>query len=133
MNKIRTAILGTGFMGRVHSEAARRIGMVDVASVSGRSVDYREVVRDPEVQAVHICTPNAMHLPMAKAALEAGKHVLCEKPLAMSSAEAEEMVALAAARGLRNCTCHNLRYYPMVQHMRRMRESGDLEIGRAHV
>ena len=63
---------------------------------------------------------------VAKAALQAGKHVLCEKPLATSVEEAEELVSLAARHGLRNCVCHNLRYYPMVQQMRRMREAGDL-------
>ena len=63
---------------------------------------------------------------MAKDALQAGKHVICEKPLTTTAAEAEELVALAAKQGVRNCTCHNLRYYPMVQQMRRMREAGDL-------
>ena len=63
---------------------------------------------------------------MAKDALQAGKHVLCEKPLATSVAEGEELVALAAKHGVRNCVCHNLRFYPMVQQMRRMREAGDL-------
>ena len=63
---------------------------------------------------------------MAKDALLAGKHVLCEKPLATTVEEAQELVQLAAARNLRNGVCHNLRYYPMVQQMRRMRENGDL-------
>jgi predicted dehydrogenase len=67
-----------------------------------------------------------LHFPIAEAALRAGKHVLCEKPLATSSSEARKLVALAQENKLRNCTCHNLRYYPMVQQMRRMREDGDL-------
>jgi predicted dehydrogenase len=144
MNKrIRTAIFGTGFMGKVHLEALRRVESVEIAAVVGRnseaahrlgegffvpalSTDYREVLRDPSIAAVHICTPNAQHFSMAKDALQAGKHVLCEKPLAISVAEAEELVSLAAQKRLRNCVCHNLRSYPMVQQMRGLRESGEL-------
>ena len=143
MKPVRTAILGTGFMGRVHLEAVRRVESVEAAAIAGRNVeaarqlgagfsisaiatDYREILRDPEIDAVHICTPNAQHFPMAKDAIEAGKHVLCEKPLATSVEEGEELVSLAAKKGVRNCVCHNLRYYPMVQQMRRMREAGDL-------
>jgi len=143
MKPIRTAIIGTGFMGRVHLEAVRRIGTVEVAAVAGRNVDaarrlaagfsiptattdYREILRDSAIDAVHICTPNAQHFPMAKDALLAGKHVLSEKPLATSVAQGEELVSIAARQGLRNCVCHNLRYYPMVQQMRGMREAGDL-------
>ena len=139
--RIRTAVLGTGFMGRVHLEALRRTENVDVAAIAGRNAAAAEklgsalavphtspdaVLRDPTIEAVHICTPNAQHFPMAKEALLAGKHVLCEKPLAVSVAEAQELAALAAQRELRNCVCHNLRYYPMVQQMRQMRIDGDL-------
>ncbi len=114
-------------MGRVHTEALRRLGTVEVVAVSGRDeAALRKMLADASVRAVHICTPNAAHFPMAKSALEAGKHVLCEKPLAVSSAEAAALNELARAKKLRNCTCHNLRYYPMVQQMRRMREAGDL-------
>ncbi|HEY7338585.1 MAG TPA: Gfo/Idh/MocA family oxidoreductase [Bryobacteraceae bacterium] len=124
---MKTAIVGTGFMGRVHLEAVRRLGFVEALSLRGRDEDaHREALRDPGIAAIHICTPNAHHYRMAKAALEAGKHVLCEKPLTVSPEEAEDLVALARTSKLRNCTCHNLRYYPMVQHMRRMREDGDL-------
>jgi predicted dehydrogenase len=143
MKPIKTAIFGTGFMGRVHLEAVRRVESVEAAAIAGRNAeatrrlgsaygvplittDYREVLRDPTIDAVHIGTPNAQHFSMAKDALLAGKHVLCEKPLTTTVAEAEELVALAAKQGLRNCTCHNLRYYPMVQQMRRLREAGDL-------
>jgi predicted dehydrogenase len=138
---IRTAIVGTGFMGRVHLEAIRRIEFVEAAAIVGRNVDaarrlgdgfsipvmaFADVLADAKIDAVHICTPNAQHFPMAQAALEAGKHVLCEKPLATNAQEGEELAALARRQGLRNCVCHNLRYYPMVQQMRRMREDGDL-------
>jgi predicted dehydrogenase len=140
---LRTAIIGTGFMGRVHLEALRRVGSVDVVAIAGRrqeavtslaqsfriaraETDYRRLLEDRSIDAIHICTPNAYHAPIAMDALSAGKHVLCEKPLATSSEEGNRLVAMAAEKKLRNCTCHNLRYYPMVQHMRRMREEGDL-------
>src|SRR5205085_6800990 len=88
--------------------------------------DYRRILDDKSIEAIHVCTPNAQHAPIALEALQAGKHVLCEKPLTTSSAEGRKLVELAQSTKLRNCTCHNLRYYPMVQHMRRLREDGDL-------
>jgi predicted dehydrogenase len=141
MQPIRTAVIGTGFMGRVHLEALRRVEHVEVAAIAGRNAaaaeklgsafgvphtGLDEILRNGSIEAVHICTPNAQHDPMARAALEAGKHVLCEKPLAVSLAEAEGLVALAVRQGSRNCVCHNLRYYPMVQQMRQLRETGEL-------
>ena len=130
-------------MGRVHLEAVRRLEFVEPAAIAGRNADaaqrlgagfsistittdYRDVLRDPLIDAVHICTPNAQHFNMAKDALLAGKHVMCEKPLATSVEEGEELVSLAARQGVRNGVCHNLRFYPMVQQMRRMREAEDL-------
>jgi predicted dehydrogenase len=142
MEKVKVAIFGTGFMGRVHVEALRRLGNVEVVSVAGSTAEktrefadthrierstgnYLELLSDPEVSAVHICTPNSWHFPMAKAALEAGKHVLCEKPLASTGAEAQAMAALASKKNLANCTLYNVRAYPQVQNMRRIREAGD--------
>jgi len=142
MDRIRTAVIGTGFMGRVHLEALRRVENVDVVEVAAASLDkaraasagynvlnvtgdWRDVINDPSIDAVHVATPNVSHFSIAKAALEAGKHVLCEKPLAMSVAEAQELTDLVAAKKLRAGLNHNLRYYPMVQHMRRMREAGE--------
>jgi predicted dehydrogenase len=121
---IKTAIIGTGFMGRVHLEAARRLGGVEPVLLS--HVGFEQALADPSLQAVHICTPNAYHFPMAQAALLAGKHVLCEKPLATSSADAARLAAIAASRRLRNATCQNLRYYPQVQQMRAMCQDGEL-------
>jgi predicted dehydrogenase len=143
MKPIRTAIFGTGFMGRVHLEAVRRVENVEAAAIVGRNADatkklasgfsittvatdYRKVLGDSSIDAVHICTPNAQHFSMANDALLAGKHVLCEKPLTTTVAEAEELVSLAARQKLRNCVCHNLRYYPIVQQMRALREAGEL-------
>ena len=143
MKPIRTAIFGTGFMGRVHLEAVQRVESVEAAAIFGRNQeaisrlaaafsvpkatrDYREILRDPSIDAVDVSTPNAQHFSMVKEALEAGKHVLCEKPLTTTVAEAEELVALAAKHKLRNCVCHNLRCYPQVQQMRALCEFGEL-------
>ena len=130
-------------MGRVHLEALRRVEGVEVVAIVGRELasaqrlaagygvektedDYRQVLSDASIDAVHVCTPNALHYAMTKDALLAGKHVLCEKPLSTSLETAEELVRLASEKKLRNCVCQNLRFYPMVQQMRRMREDGDL-------
>lgn len=143
MRRIRTAVLGTGFMGKVHTEAIRRLGNVDVVGLAASSsrdtaalaesycisnvtTDWKKLIADESIEAVHICTPNALHHPMALAALQAGKHVLSEKPLAMSSREAADMLALAKKKKLVHATNHNLRYYPMVQHVRQMVKNGEL-------
>ncbi len=141
--RVKAAIFGTGFIGRVHLEALCRLGFVEVCALATADndqadrlaqeygvetvvSDYRRILDDPEIQVVHICTPTALHAGMVKQALLAGKHVLSEKPLATSVAEACELVALAKEKGVRNCTNHNLRYYPLVQQMRKMCESGEL-------
>ncbi|MDQ2948898.1 MAG: Gfo/Idh/MocA family oxidoreductase [Acidobacteriota bacterium] len=143
MRRVKTAIIGTGFMGKVHAEGVRRLGHVEIAGVAassedkarqfGESIgverttgDYRTLLADPTIEAVHILTPNALHYPMCKAALLAGKHVLCEKPFTVSAQQARELVALAAEKKCVNCIQHNLRYYPVVQHIRRMIEGGEL-------
>jgi len=143
MKEWKTAVFGTGFMGRVHLEAIRRLGNVQVVALAsleedvarrmaaqfsvGRvEADYRKVLEDPSIDAVHICTPNAQHFPMAHDALQAGKHVVCEKPLATSVADAQTLVSAAAKAGRRDCLNHNLRSYPVVQQIRRLCEAGDL-------
>ena len=143
MDRIRTAVIGTGFMGRVHLEALRRVENVDVVEVAATSLDkareagagynvlnvtgdWHDVINDPSIDAVHVATPNVSHFPIAKAAFEAGKHVLCEKPLALTVAEARTLTELQAAKKLRGALCHNLRFYPMVQQIRAMREAGEL-------
>jgi predicted dehydrogenase len=130
-------------MGKVHAENLRRLGTVEIASVAGSSSErarefgksigvnratgnYQELLEDPAIDAVHVLTPNALHHPICRAALQAGKHVLCEKPFTVAVEQARELVDLAAETGLANCIQHNLRYYPVVQQMRRMIEAGDL-------
>jgi predicted dehydrogenase len=143
MAKIKTAIVGTGFMGKVHAENVRRLGNVEIAAVVGSRPEtarkfaesggipiatdkLQEVLDNPEIQAVHICTPNVDHFPMSMAALKAGKAVLCEKPMTMSVSEARQLVAAAEQYNAVNCVQHNLRYYPVVQQIRQMIANGDL-------
>ena len=143
MQKIKTAIIGTGFMGKVHTENVRRLGNVEVAAVVGSreetaqkfaasaaipyaTSEIKNVLDNREIAAVHICTPNVDHFPMSLAALDAGKAVLCEKPLTMSVDEARRLVEAAKAKNALHCVQHNLRYYPVVQQIREMIAAGDL-------
>ncbi|SDC80599.1 Predicted dehydrogenase [Algoriphagus faecimaris] len=142
MKKINAAIVGTGFIGPAHLEALRRIPNVEVTGlveVNQELADqkaqqlgipnaytFEKMLADDTIDVVHICTPNFLHFSQAKAVLEAGKHVICEKPLAVKIEEAEELVALAAQKGLVNAVHFNLRYYPMVRQMKTMREKGEL-------
>jgi predicted dehydrogenase len=136
-------VVGTGFIGPVHVEALRRIG-VQVRGVLGSSLEksqqaaqsmnlevaypnYQAIIDDPEVHAIHITTPNDTHLSMSKQALLAGKHVICEKPLAMNAAETAELVELAKAHpNLVAAVNYNKRFYPLVQHARDMVQSGEI-------
>jgi predicted dehydrogenase len=141
--RIKVAIFGTGFMGRVHTEALRRLGNVEVVAVAGSSKaraqkfadevfidratgDYRELLSDPQIEAVHICSPNSLHFEQAMTSMAEGKHVLCEKPLASSVEEGRKMLAIAQEKKLVHCTMYNLRAYPQVQQMRQMRMAGKL-------
>src|SRR3954469_24337974 len=143
MAKIKTAIVGTGFMGKVHAENVRRLGYVEVAAIVGSrpetarnfaasidvpfaTSDLGQALRNPEIQAVHICTPNVQHFPMTLAAANAGTAVLCEKPMTLNVEEAKKLVAAAAEKGVVNAVQHNLRYYPVVQQIRQMIAAGDL-------
>jgi predicted dehydrogenase len=126
MSRIGAAVVGTGFIGPVHVEALRRAG-VRVAGVLGSSPEksrqaatrldvprayasFAELLADPAAQAVHLTTPNRHHFNQASAVLRAGKHVLCEKPLAMTSAESAELVRLARTTGLAAGVNYNIRY-----------------------
>ncbi|WP_425638990.1 Gfo/Idh/MocA family protein [Algoriphagus yeomjeoni] len=139
---IKAAIVGTGFIGPAHLEALRRIpnievtGLVEVnqevadakAAELGipNAYTFDNMLKDDSIQVVHICTPNFLHFPQAKACMLAGKHVVCEKPLSMTIEEAEELVKVAKETELINAVHFNLRYYPMVRQMRVMRQKGEL-------
>ncbi|NQT24792.1 Gfo/Idh/MocA family oxidoreductase [candidate division KSB1 bacterium] len=146
MQNIKTAIIGAGFMGPAHTEALRRLGVqvVGILGVDQAESDkaaeslgipkayasFEDVLKDKEVQVVHLTTPNKLHFPMAKAVLKAGKHVLCEKPLAMTSAETKELVALAKETGLAAGVNYNMRFYPLCLQAKDMVQTG--EAGEIH-
>ena len=139
---IKAAIVGTGFIGPAHLEALRRIPNVEVVALVEvnqeladekakqlgipRAYVFADMLNQADIDVVHICTPNFLHYSQAKAVLEAKKHVICEKPLAISLAEAEDLVKIAKTSGLVNAVHFNLRYYPMVRQMKVMREKGEL-------
>jgi len=129
-NTVNAGIVGAGFMGWVHAEALRRAG-VNIAGICGSTpaksqaaaerlnirkayASYDELLADEEVHSVHICTPNRLHFEMAKQALEAGKHVLCEKPLAMNSSETAGLMHTAQQHPhLVAGVNFNMRFYPL--------------------
>ena len=140
---IVVAVVGTGFIGPVHVEALRRVGVsvrgilgIDKAQSEAAAqalglevayADYAELLADEQVTTVHIATPNRLHYPFVKQALEANKHVICEKPLAMNTEETAELVALTQSKpDLVTAVNYNLRYYPMVLQAREIVRSGTL-------
>jgi predicted dehydrogenase len=139
---IKVGIAGVGFIGPAHLEALRR-NNIDVIGLAGCSLEeaeakakqlgvergyasFEDMIADPEIDVVHLATPNYIHFYQAKAALLAGKHVICEKPLAMNTEESAELVKLAAETKLVNAINFNLRFYPAVQQARAMVGSGQL-------
>jgi predicted dehydrogenase len=140
---IKVAVAGVGFIGPVHIESLRRAGNIEIVAlfhpfeseaaekavamgIPKYYIDYDKMVKESDFECVHICTPNNLHYPMAKTALLAGKHVVCEKPLATTVKEAEELLALAREKKLVHAVSFNLRYYPLVRQMKMMREKGEL-------
>jgi predicted dehydrogenase len=141
--RIKAGIIGTGFIGPAHVEAARRLGHIEFVAIAEANDalakakaaalsipraygNYCDLLADKEVQVVHNCTPNHLHFQVNKDILAAGKHVISEKPLAMSSAESKELVRLAKESGRIHAVDFNYRYYPLIQHARAMVKSGQL-------
>jgi predicted dehydrogenase len=145
MTSTGAAVIGTGFMCVAHTEALRRIG-VHVAGVLGSSPEksrkaveslrlpsakayasLEDLLRDPAVHSVHVATPNRLHFEEAKRSLEAGKHVMCEKPLAMDPSESAELVALARRHPrLAAGVNYNVRYYPLCVEARERVRGGEI-------
>jgi predicted dehydrogenase len=143
MRVIRAAIAGTGFIGPVHVEAVRRLGhrvvgilgstpeksqaTADALGLEKAYWSFAELLSDPAVEVVHIATPNRLHMEQCQAALAAGKHVICEKPLAMTATETEELVRLAAAHPeLVAAVNYNVRFYPLCLEARERLKDGQV-------
>jgi predicted dehydrogenase len=141
-SELGAAVIGTGFIGTVHVEQLRRIG-VQVRGVLGSSFERGQaraealgvghaypsleaLLDDPSVDVVHVTSPNHLHVPQARRILDAGRHVVCEKPLAMTAAESAELVRVAEASGLVNAVNFNIRFYPLNQHVREIVAAGRL-------
>jgi predicted dehydrogenase len=128
-NPLNAVVVGTGFIGPVHVEGLRRAG-VHVTGIVGSSPEKSaaaaeqlglpraydtldEVLADASIDCVHLATPNRFHFQQAAAVLRAGKHVVCEKPLAMNSGESSELVRIARESGKSAAVAYNIRFYPL--------------------
>ena len=141
-SEINAGVVGVGFIGIAHIEALRRLG-INVAGVVGSSparvrakaenadlpVVYDSVealAADPDIDVIHIASPNHIHADQVRACLAAGKHVVCEKPLALTSADSADLVERARAAGAINAVCFNIRFYPLNHQMSAMVRSGEI-------
>ncbi|RXZ01571.1 Gfo/Idh/MocA family protein [Fictibacillus sp. S7] len=148
MEKIKVGIIGTGFIGPTHIEAIRRLGFVEVYALAESSQDsaeekaaklgipnaygdYREMLKNKEIQVVHNCTPNHLHFEINRDIILAGKHVLSEKPLAMSSRESEELLALATEKKVVHGVNFNYRQFPVLKQLETMVQND--EIGKVNL
>ncbi|MDJ0924891.1 MAG: Gfo/Idh/MocA family oxidoreductase [Acidimicrobiia bacterium] len=142
LSEIKAGVVGVGFIGVAHVEALRRLG-VDVVGVVGSTPerarakaeaanlpavydDVATMAADPEIDVIHIASPNHVHAEQVRIVLDAGKHVVCEKPLALNSEDTSDLVARAAATGLINAVCFNIRFYPNCHQARAMVAAGEI-------
>lgn len=144
MNKqeLKVGVVGADFIGSERIEALRQLG-IEVSAIADSSPElasakaeelrlgkvyesFEALIADPQINVVHIASPNHLRYPQAKAALEAGKHVVCENPLAIHPRQSAELVALAKERNLIGAVNFNLRFCPMVQRARAMALGGEI-------
>lgn len=149
VSKVRIGLLGCGFIGRVHSNAYLKIpftyqnlsarpeltalcdcegaeGKARLFNYKGYYTDWKRLVEDPNIDIIDNCTPDDMHYEPAVAAAENGKHVICEKPLAMTVDEAGKMAQAVKKAGIKSMCCHNYRFIPAVRMAKELIEKGVL-------
>jgi predicted dehydrogenase len=141
--KLNVGVIGTGFIGPIHIENARRsfkanvVALVekDIETAKGKAEfydvpvyydDYKKLLENNDIDVVHICSPNLYHYQMAKDTLLAGKHCICEKPLTLTRKEAEELLSIAKEKKLVNAVHFNVRYYPLMRHAHEMIMKSDV-------
>ena len=142
LDTIGAAVIGTGFIGTVHVEQLRRIG-VQVRGVLGSTPErgaaraamlnvaqaypsLEAILADPTVDVVHVTSPNDLHVEHASAIIASGRHVVCEKPLAMTALDSAELLALATRAGVVNAVNFNIRFYPLNQHAHEVVARGEI-------
>jgi predicted dehydrogenase len=147
MKRLGMGLVGPGFVGAHHIDAVRRLGFVDVVAIAGSSAQsarrkadalgvrkaygsFEELVADPEVDVVHNTTPNHLHVPVVLAALARRKHVISDKPLATTPADARRLLDAAAEAGVVHAVTFNYRGNPIVQQARAMVAA--FELGAIH-
>jgi predicted dehydrogenase len=141
MKKIKAAIIGTGFIGPAHIEAVRRLGFVQMAALCENGDELAQqkasqlyidkaygsidaLLKDDSIEVVHNCTPNHLHFEISKKIIEAGKNIISEKPLALTSKQSAELLELATKKGVVHAIDFNYRYYPLVQEAKEMVRTG---------
>ncbi|HUF95648.1 MAG TPA: Gfo/Idh/MocA family oxidoreductase [Acidimicrobiia bacterium] len=142
LSDIRAAVVGVGFIGVAHVDALRRIGVI-VAGVVGSTPErarakaetvglptvydsVEALAADDSIDVVHIASPNYAHADQVRTVLDAGKHVVCEKPLALTPADTADLLTRAKASGLVHAVCFNIRHYPLNQQAMAMVAAGDI-------
>ena len=142
LNEINAGVVGVGFIGVAHVEALRRLG-VNVVGVVGSTPERARakaaaanlpkvydsvaaIAADPGIDVIHIASPNHVHAEQVRSVLDAGKHVVCEKPLALTSDDTADLVARAETASLVHAVCFNIRFYPNCHQAAAMVRNGEI-------
>lgn len=143
MRRIKTGIIGTGFIGATHIETLRRLGYVDIVALAEADQEladqkakefhipkaygnYKDLIKDPEIEVIHNCTPNNMHLKVNTETIKANKHIFSEKPLAMDSQQSLQMLNLLEEHKIVHGVNFNYRMYPLAQEMKQKIKDGEI-------